>query len=69
MFFSALFIPFKFSLMFFSAPFYPLLVPLMFFSALFRIVIVNFDGKNYATTCAGDGVGDEHWPDDARAVQ
>ena len=48
----------------------------MFFSAflktlivLFRIVIVNFDCKNYAAAGAGDSIGDEHWPYDAAGVQ
>ena len=60
--------------MFLSVPFKTTLCSLVPFlktpfSALFRIVIVNFYRKYYYAAYTGDSVGDEHGPDDIRAVQ
>jgi hypothetical protein len=35
----------------------------------FSYVVADFDCKDYAAACAGDGVGNEHGPNDAARVQ
>jgi hypothetical protein len=35
----------------------------------FSYVVADFDCKDYAAACAGDGVGNEHGPNDATGVQ
>ena len=57
--------------MFFSLPFLKLLSVPLLFCVLFplQVIVVHFYCKDDAAACAGDGVCDEHGPDDIWLVQ